>query len=405
MPDRQNISNLFESYRRGELSTSGFKQSLESLFDQYGTVDPSLRQSIFNLGDDYRLGKVANPALEIDNYLASIPEPQAAAPEQPIPQASIFTPSAPVEAPESFFSQQQPSIFEQAPIQQAAPFQGATPTQAIQPSIFSDESLSGLVPGSRFPTIPFEQEAKAFEGVSRLEQSDLDRARQAFLSESTATQPLFLEAGRQEEADFESARQRAMEEARAALQESQGQFRSIFAPEYERQLQRNAESLRARQGLGSGGFSGSGAFQALAARNAADLERSVLQSSLPNFLGAQQQFSDLGIQARTARSPYRRAALENRLGAQDRFADMGFEARLTPATYRRSLFERGLGENERLAGAGMDFELADQARGSAIDAARSSRRGSRDAAIIGGLGSIGGGLLGGGLFNRRQPYA
>lgn len=392
---REEVLNLIQSYKQGLISQAGYKKQLEDTLNAFapGQISPGLSQGLYGLGDAYRMGGGGIPGGFDSRYNELISEAEALRPApapqtQPIPQQAP-APQAPAPAP-AFFAPPTPAP---APVQAESIFAPQAQTQAAEPSVFASPALENLVPGSRFPTIPFQQEVPAFEGMAQAERGDINQARGQFLNESLATQPLFLQAGEQEEADLEAARARAMQEAETALQNASTQARSVFAPEFEKTLKRNAGSLGARQGLGAGGFEGSGAYQELAARNARELENQVMQAALPNFFNAQQNYSNLGVQARTARSPFRSAALENRLGAQNAFANFGLEANLTPATYRRSLFERGLGENDRLADIGSQYEFADKAQGSAIDAARANRRGVRDASIISGFGGLAGGFL------------
>ena len=356
--------------------------------------------------------------------------------------------------PEQFAQIPEQSISTPAQAFPAPPLEAQAPPTGF-------ESLRGAIPGSRFPTLPFDQELGRFEAVSAAEQSDLEKARARQFQESMADDDLYRQAGAAEsgdieraiarlrgerageagafeglasrnQAELEAARQRQLGEAGTAFQSTLGQARTAFGTGFEERLRQARQALGAR-GLGSSGFDGSGALQDLGAREAANVEAQSIQAALPAYIQAQQQFQNTGLEAarlpfglredalgrqlsnadiygelgtaaETAQSPFRRAQLERRMGARDVFADQGYEAALTPATYRRSAFQRALDENARLAGAGMDFEIADMARGAQESAARQQSKGLKQSALIGAAGSlIGAGL--GAFGGGRTPQA
>ena len=291
----------------------------------------------------------------------------------------------------------------QAPAQPQVPDTFGLDLFVGKPATDGQPAQQGLVPGSRFPTLPFDQEARAYKGISELEQADLFRARDQQKMELEAYQGLFDQAGLQDQGEYQQAAQQALQQGNDLFGQNLALAQSSLAPIFQEQLKKNAAALRAKQGLGAGGFDGSGAYQQLAGQNSTQLALEAYKQAFPGLFNAQQASQSLNTQGQLARQPYRQAGVQNRLEIGNLFANAGVNANLTPSQYRRDLFQRGLDENARLADVGGQYEFVDKQAGLANSAASQARKAGVNAALIGGLGAIGGGLATGYASNLFKP--
>jgi len=236
-------------------------------------------------------------------------------------------------------------------------------------------------------------EVPAFEQTAIQEEALQEAARQRLLMEQQVEQYLFAQQAIAQQQALENARARYLQEEEAAVPTLMEQFRNVYRPEIEKSLFRAREQMGGAQGLGAGGFGGSGALQELALRGATRLEEQAGAQALQNLLSARQNYGQLGLQAAQIPSQFGTQLLNRQLGTQEQFRGLGLEAAQTPSIYRRAGLERGLSEADILAAQKFDRELA--AMGVASQSAAAARQAK--AAKNQGLGSVLGGIAGAGL--------
>src|SRR3990167_3537782 len=182
------------------------------------------------------------------------------------------------------------------------------------------EPTGGLLDLARQVEVP------AFEQTAIQEEALQEAARQRLLMEQQVEQYLFAQQAIAQQQALENARARYLQEEEAAVPTLMEQFRNVYRPEIEKSLFRAREQMGGAQGLGAGGFGGSGALQELALRGATRLEEQAGAQALQNLLSARQNYGQLGLQAAQIPSQFGTQLLNRQLATQEQFRGLGLEA-------------------------------------------------------------------------------